>query len=128
MVNIVLSFLFGCTFTYFITIVSSALKASTVLEDAMLTYAILMTSAYEVSVSQLETVIVAGKIPHQQAEVLRRVNNDEFEAFANKKIKSILKNIPTSHRNIIRYKNFPEMKLYITKQYRSRYAKSKQKR
>jgi hypothetical protein len=128
MVNIVLSFLFGCTFTYFITIVSSALKASTVLEDAMLTYAILMTSAYEVSVSQLETVIVAGKIPHQQAEVLRRVNNDEFEAFANKKIKSILKNIPTSHRNIIRYKNFSEMKLYITKQYRSRYAKSKQKR
>jgi len=94
----------------------------------MLTYAILMTSAYEVSVSQLETVIVAGKIPHQQAEVLRRVNNDEFEAFANKKIKSILKNIPTSHRNIIRYKNFSEMKLYITKQYRSRYAKSKQKR
>ena len=128
MINIILSFLFGCTFTYLITIVSSALKASTVLEDAMLTYAILMTSAYEVSVNQLETVIVAGKILPQQAEVLRRVNNNEFEVFADKKIKAILKIIPMSHTDIIRYKNFSEMKLYVTKQYRSRYAKSKQKR
>ena len=94
----------------------------------MLTYAILLTSAYEVSVSQLETVIVAGKIPAQQAEILRRANSSEFEAFANKKIREILKVIPTSHTNIIRYNNFAQMKLYVTKQYRSRYAKSKQKR
>jgi|TARA_R110001592_G_C12580723_1_gene693468 hypothetical protein len=99
-----------------------------VLEDAMQTYAILLMSAYEVSVNQLETVIVAGKIPQQQAEVLRRVNNNEFELFANKKIKEVLKTIPLSHTNIIRYNNFSQMKLYITKQYRSRYAKSKQKR
>jgi|TARA_R110002012_G_scaffold295268_1_gene491717 hypothetical protein len=128
MINIILSFLFGCTFIYLVTTVSSALKASTVLEDAMLTYAILLTSAYEVSVSQLETVIVAGKIPAQQAEILRRANSSEFEAFANKKIREILKVIPTSHTNIIRYNNFAQMKLYVTKQYRSRYAKSKQKR
>jgi len=128
MVNIILSFLFGCTFTYLIATVSSALKASTVLEDAMLTYAILMMSAYEVSVNQLETVIVAGKISHQQAEVLRRVNNNEFEVFADKKIRAILKIIPLSHADIIRYKNFSEMKLYVTKQYRSRYAKSNQKK
>lgn len=128
MINIILSFLFGCTFIYLVTTVSSALKASTVLEDAMLTYAILLTSAYEVNVSQLETVIVAGKIPDQQAEILRRANSSEFEAFANKKIREILKVIPTSHTNIIRYNNFAQMKLYVTKQYRSRYAKSKQKR
>lgn len=128
MANIILSFLFGCTSTYLIATVSSVLKASTVLEDAMLTYAILMTSAYEVSVNQLETVIVAGKISHQQAEVLRRVNNNEFEVFADKKIRAILKIIPLSHADIIRYKNFSEMKLYVTKQYRSRYAKSNQKK
>ena len=128
MANIIISFLIGCIFTYLITTISSTLKASTVLEDVMLTYAILLASAYEVSVNQLETVIVAGKIPQQQAEVLRRVNNSEFELFANKKIKEVLKVIPLSHTNIIRYNNFSQMKLYITKQYRSRYAKSKQKR
>ena len=128
MTNIIISFLIGCIFTYLITTISSTLKASTVLEDVMLTYAILLASAYEVSVNQLETVIVAGKIPQQQAEVLRRVNNNEFELFANKKIKEVLKTIPLSHTNIIRYNNFSQMKLYITKQYRSRYAKSKQKR
>jgi hypothetical protein len=128
MTNIIISFLIGCIFTYLITTISSILKASTVLEDAMLTYAILLTSAYEVSVDQLETVIVAGKVSQQQAEVLRRVNNSEFELFANKKIKEVLKFIPVSHVNMIRYNNFSQMKLYITKQYRSRYAKSNQKR
>ena len=128
MTNIIISFLIGCIFTYLITTISSTLKASAVLEDAMQTYAILLMSAYEVSVNQLETVIVAGKIPQQQAEVLRRVNNNEFELFANKKIKEVLKTIPLSHTNIIRYNNFSQMKLYITKQYRSRYAKSNQKR
>jgi len=128
MVNIILSFLLGCTFTYLVTIISSALKASTVLEDAMLTYAILMTSAYEVSVNQLETVIVAGKIPPQKAEMLRRVNNSEFETFANKKIKEALNIVPPTHTNIIRYKNFSEMNSYVTKQLRRQNAQSKQKR
>ena len=128
MVNIILSFLLGCTFTYLITIISSAVKASTLLEDAMLTYAILLTSAYEVSVNQLETVIVAGKIPHQQAESLRRVNNSEFERFADKKIQEALKVIPPTHTNIIRYKNFSQMNSYITKQLRSQNEQFKQKR
>ena len=82
-------------------------------------------SAYEVSLQQLEKAIVAGKIPDNQAAVLRRANNDEFEKFANKKIEEVLKTIPTSHLNIIRYKNFNEMKVYVTKQYRSKYAQSK---
>lgn len=125
MLNIILSFLIGCTFTYLVTVISSALKASTVIEDAMLTYAILMMSAYEVSLKQLETVIVAGKVPYKKAEMLRKVNKQEFEKFADKKIKEAIKSIPPSHTNIIRYSNFKEMEKYIQKQYRSIYAKSK---
>ena len=111
--------------TYLITVISSGLVASTVLEKSSLTYALLLMSAYEVSLTQLEKAIVAGKIPDQQANLLRRANNDEFEKFANKKIKEVLGLIPHSHTNIIRYKNFNEMKIYVTKQYRSKYAKSK---
>lgn len=122
------SFFIGCTLTYLVTVISSGLVASTVLEKANLTYALLLMSAYEVSIQQLEKAIVAGKIPDNQAAVLRRTNNDEFEKFANKKIEEVLKIIPTSHLNIIRYKNFNEMKVYVTKQYRSKYAQSKQKR
>ena len=122
------SFFIGCTLTYLVTVISSGLVASTVLEKANLTYALLFMSAYEVSIQQLEKAIVAGKIPENQAAVLRRTNNDEFEKFANKKISEVLKLIPTSHLNIIRYKNFNEMKVYVTQQYRSNYAKSKQKR
>lgn len=125
MINFVLSFMIGCTLTYLVTVVSSGLVASTVLEKACLTYALLLMSAYEVSLQQLEKAIVTGKIPENQAAILRRTNNDEFEKFANKKIQEVLKLIPTSHLNIIRYKNFSEMKVYVTQQYRSRYAKSK---
>jgi len=126
MINIVLSFLIGCIFTYLITILSSAVRASTILEEAMLTYALLLMSAYEVSLKQLEQAILAGKIPDNQARVLRKANNDEFERFANNNIKEVLKVIPISHTNIIKYKNFSEMKIYITQHYRSKYAKSKQ--
>jgi hypothetical protein len=126
MLNIILSFLIGIILTYIITILSSAVTASTLLEDAMLTYAILLMSAYEVSINQLETMIVAAKIPREQAELLRRANRNEFNTFANKKIEEMLKDIPVAHTNIIRYKNFSEMKSYITKQHRSKYAKSKQ--
>ena len=117
MINIILSFLMGCTVTYLVTIISSALKASTVLEEAMLTYALLLMSAYEISVSQIEQNIVIGKIDNITAERIRRVNKNEFEKFANSKIKEILALVPPSHLNIIRYKNFKEMNLYITKEY-----------
>jgi hypothetical protein len=128
MINFVLAFMIGCTTTYLVTVISSGLVASTVLEKANLTYALLLMSAYEISIQQLEKAIVAGKIPDNQAAVLRRTNNDEFERFANKKINEVLKLIPASHLNIIRYKNFNEMKVYVTQQYRSNYAQSKQKR
>ena len=117
MINIILSFLMGCTVTYLVTIISSALKASTVLEEAMLTYALLLMSAYEISVSQIEQNIVIGKIDNITAERIRRVNKNEFEKFANSKIKEIPALVPPSHLNIIRYKNFKEMNLYITKEY-----------
>ena len=128
MINFVLAFMIGCTITYLVTVISSGLVASTVLEKANLTYALLLMSAYEISIQQLEKAIVAGKIPENQAAILRRTNNDEFERFANKKINEVLKLIPASHLNIIRYKNFNEMKVYVTQQYRSNYAQSKQKR
>lgn len=128
MINFVLAFMIGCTTTYLVTVISSGLVASTVLEKANLTYALLLMSAYEISLQQLEKAIVAGKIPENQAAILRRTNNDEFERFANKKINEVLKLMPASHLNIIRYKNFNEMKVYVTQQYRSNYAQSKQKR
>ncbi|MGI9358827.1 MAG: hypothetical protein ACR2ON_05445 [Paracoccaceae bacterium] len=117
MANIILSFIIGCIVTYLVTIITSALKASTVLEEAMLTYALLLMSAYEISVNQIEQNIVAARIDNITAENIRRVNKGEFEKFANSKIKEILALIPTSHLNIIRYKNFKEMNLYITKEY-----------
>ena len=120
MLNIILSFSIGCIITYLWAILSSAIEASKILEDAMLTYSLLMMSAYEISTNQLEKAIVAGKIDSVQAEMLRRVNKKEFETFANAKIKDILVYIPMTHTNIIRYKNFKEMNEYVSKQFRSK--------
>tara|TARA_R110000823_G_scaffold247172_2_gene370985 strand:+ start:54 stop:440 length:387 start_codon:yes stop_codon:yes gene_type:complete len=120
MLNIILSFLIGCIVTYLVTILSSAIEASKILEDAMLTYSLLMMSAYEISTNQLERAIVAGRVDSAQAEMLRRVNKKEFETFANAKIKEILVYIPMTHTNIIRYKNFKEMNEYVSKQFRSK--------
>ena len=120
MLNIILSFSIGCIITYLWAILSSAIEASKILEDAMLTYSLLMMSAYEISTNQLERAIVAGKVDSAQAEILRRVNKKEFETFANAKIKEILVYIPMTHTNIIRYKNFKEMNEYVSKQFRSK--------
>tara|TARA_R110000822_G_scaffold24322_1_gene74225 strand:+ start:142 stop:528 length:387 start_codon:yes stop_codon:yes gene_type:complete len=120
MLNIILSFSIGCIITYLWTILSSAIEASKILEDAMLTYSLLMMSAYEISTNQLEKAIVAGRVDSAQAEMLRRVNKKEFETFANAKIKEILVYIPMTHTNIIRYKNFKEMNEYVSKQFRSK--------
>ena len=120
MLNIILSFSIGCIVTYLVTILSSAIEASKILEDAMLTYSLLMMSAYEISTNQLERAIVAGRVDSAQAEMLRRVNKKEFETFANAKIKEILVYIPMTHTNIIRYKNFKEMNEYVSKQFRSK--------
>ena len=120
MLNIILSFTIGCIVTYLWTILSSAIEASKILEDAMLTYSLLMMSAYEISVNQLEKTIVATKLEPIQADIIRRVNKSEFESFANAKIKEIISVIPVTHTNIIKYNNFKEMNEYVSKQFRSK--------
>ena len=125
MIQVLLAFTMGCISTWLVTIISSALKASTILEEAMLTYAILMMSAYEVSLRQLEETIVRNKFDWRKADGLRKIHNIEFETFANAKIKQILKNIPPTHHNIIRFKNFNDLKAYVTQQYRKRHAYTK---
>ena len=114
------AFLAGCTFTYLVTVISSGVTAARVLEDSMLTHALLLMSAYEVSTKQLEDLIVSSQMNIAKAEILRRANKEEFEKFANLKIDEIRGMIPTAHLNIIRYTNFKEMNEYISNQFRSR--------
>ena len=114
------AFLAGCTFTYLVTVISSGVTAATVLEESMLTHALLLMSAYEVSTKQLEDAIVSSQMDLVKAEILRRVNKEEFEKFANLKINEVRDLIPVAHLNIIRYTNFKEMNDYITNQFRSR--------
>ena len=120
MFNIIFAFLIGCTITYLVTIISSGVTAAKVLEESMLTHALLLMSAYEVSVKQLEDSIISSQLNVAKAEILRRANKEEFEKFANLKINEIRDMIPTAHLNIIRYTNFKEMNEYISDQFRSR--------
>lgn len=127
MLNFVLSFMIGAIATYIVTILSSSIRSAEILENAMLTHALLLMSAYEVSVQQLEHTIVANKIEDREADNLRKLHNNEFESFANKRIEEATKHIPTAHTNIIKYKNFEQLKVYITQQFRRKHAQSKQK-
>jgi len=124
MLNITLSFMIGSIATYLVTILSSAFRSSEILESAMLTHALLLMSAYEVSIQQLEHTIVANKIEGLDSDNVRKLHRNEFELFANNKIKEVMKHVPMAHTNIIKYKNFKQLELYITKYYRSKYAKS----
>lgn len=120
MFNMFVAFMIGCILTYLVTIISSSVTAAKVLEESMLTHALLLMSAYEVSTKQLEDLIVSSQMNIAKAEILRRANKEEFEKFADLKIDEIRKMIPTAHLNIIRYTNFKEMNEYITDQFRSR--------
>ena len=117
MISSFLSFMIGCCLTYLATIFSSAMRSSEILENAMLTYALMLMSIYDISVQQLEQAVIANKIDPVQARTIRRIHKTEFEAFANKNIKELLKRISPIHENIIRYKNFKDLEVYITKQY-----------
>jgi hypothetical protein len=114
----------GSIATYLATILSSTIRSSEILEDAMLTHALLFMTAYEISIQQLEYTIIANKVEGLDADNLRKLQRSEFESFANNKIKEVTKHIPMAHTNIIKYKNFKQLELYITKYYRSKYAKS----
>ena len=124
MLNFILSFMIGSIATYIVTILSSTIRSSEILENEMLTHALLLMSAYEVSIQQLEHTIVANKIEGLDSDNVRKLHRNEFESFANNKIKEVIKHIPMAHTNIIKYKNFKQLELYITKYYRSKYAKS----
>lgn len=127
MLNIFLSLLIGSVLTYLVTIISSSIRSSEILDNAMLTHALLLMSAYEISIQQLEHTIVANKIEGLEAENLRKLHKNEFEAFANKKIAEVVKYIPTAHTNVIKYKNFDQLKNYVTQEFRRKHAQSKQK-
>ena len=124
MLNFILSFMIGSIATYLVTISSSTIRSSEILENAMLTHALLLMSAYEISTQQLEHTIVANKIKGLDADNVRKLHRNEFELFANNKIKEVTKHVPMAHTNIIKYKNFKQLEIYITKYYRSKYAKS----
>lgn len=128
MLNFILSFMIGSIATYLVTILSSSIKSSEILEDAMLTHALVIMSAYEISIRQLEQTIVAHRIEGLEADNLRKLHENEFKSFANNKIKEATKYIPVSHTNIIKYKNFEQLKIYTTQQFRRKHAQSKQKR
>ena len=120
MLMIAVAFLMGCTITYLVTVISSGVTAAKVLEESMLTHALLLMSAYEVSTKQLEDLIVSSQLNIAKAEILRRANKEEFEKFANLKINEVRSHIPTAHLNIIRYTNFKEMNEYVSNQFRSK--------
>jgi hypothetical protein len=128
MISSFLSFFIGCCLTYLVTIFSSAVRSSEILENAMLTYAIMLMSIYDISVQQLEQAVIANEVDPVEARTIRRIHKAEFEAFANKNIKELLKRISPTHENIIRYKNFKDLEVYITNQFRRQHAKSNQKR
>ena len=117
---IAVAFLMGCTITYLVTVISSGVTAAKVLEESMLTHALLLMSAYEVSTKQLEDLIASSQLNIAKAEILRRANKEEFEKFANLKINEVRSLIPTAHLNIIRYTNFKEMNEYVSNQFRSK--------
>jgi archaellin len=118
MTNIILAFLIGCTFTYLITVISSAIKAASILEDATYTYALLFTVAYEAGLEEIELRVFKNKLEEKEANILRSQFKKDFAKFVNGKIQNMLKFIPLSHKNIVRYENFEELKKYIEQKHR----------
>ena len=111
--QILMAFLFGCTLTYLLTVISSSIRASAILEEACASFALLMIMAAETNAEQAEYLIANNDLTGKEAEQLRIKNSQAFEGYANRKIQIINNNIPTAHKNIIRFKNVDEMKLYV---------------
>lgn len=110
--QILMSFLFGCTLTYLITVISSAIKAAKILEEATATFALMMMLAEETNAEQGEVLIANNNMSDREAEIFRRNNQKAFEDYINKKIRIMNNNIPDSHKNIIRFEDAKEMKSY----------------
>jgi hypothetical protein len=107
------AFALGCTLTYLITVLSSSFNASKILEESCMTFAFLIIAGYETNAEQAELVIANNKMGKAEAERFRKESNRSFEEYVNKKIDIINKNIPPSHHNIIKFKDFNELKLYV---------------
>lgn len=110
-----LTFIMGALSTYIITIISSTIRAAAILEQANKTLALALIAGYETSLEQVELMIANNGLNEIQADNIRDRAKKSFEQYANKKIDFMVKNIPDSHLNILRYRNFHELKSYVIK-------------
>ena len=106
-------FALGCTLTYLVTVLSSSIRASTILESAARTFAFLIITGYETNAEQAELLIANNRMSESEASDFRKKSNKSFEEYVNKKIDFVNKNIPPAHRNIIKFRNFKELKVFV---------------
>ena len=106
-------FALGCTLTYLVTVLSSSISASTILESAARTFAFLIIAGYETNAEQVELLIVNNRMSEAEANDFRKKSSKSFEDYVNKKIDFVNKNIPPAHHNIIKFRNFKELKVFI---------------
>merc|ERR1711968_3650 len=107
------AFALGCTLTYLMTVLSSSFNASRILEESCLTFAFLIIAGYETNAEQIELIIANNKMDKKEADRFRKESNRSFEEYVDKKIDIINKNIPPSHHNIVKFKNFKELKVFV---------------
>jgi hypothetical protein len=118
MTNIIIAFLMGCCFTYLITVVSSAIRAATILQDATYTFAVMVATIYQAGLEDLEKTIIKNQISQREANKLRREYKKQFSKFINIKIDKVNKLIPLAHKNIVAYDDFEELKKFIEEKHR----------
>ena len=106
-------FALGCTLTYLMTVISSSMNASKILEEAAMTFAFLIIAGYETNAEQIELVIANNKMSEAEAKAFRQRSNESFEEYVNSKIDVVNRMIPPSHHNIIKFRNFNELKVYV---------------
>ena len=85
MLNIILSFSIGCIITYLWTILSSAIEASKILEDAMLTYSLLMMFETFAN-AKIKEILV--HIPMTHTNIIRYKNFKEMNEYVSKQFRS----------------------------------------
>jgi hypothetical protein len=118
MTNIIIAFLMGCCFTYLITVVSSAVRAASILQDATYTFAVMVATIYQAGLEDLEKTIIKNQISQREANKLRREYKKQFSKFINIKIDKVNKLIPLAHKNIVSYDDFEELKKFIEEKHR----------
>ena len=112
---ITLSFLIGCLSTYLITILSSTVISSIIIEEAVLSFAITLMVAHETNRDQVEIIVVNAKLGEHEERQLKKKTEEAFEAYANSKIDAMYRLVPPAHHNAVGYRNFKELKAYLEK-------------